>query len=70
MNTKEISALRQRLMRDVREFALSGISIVERTAPFADATSLRAAANQFRQAAKALDELDGIEQVAAIFNSK
>lgn len=63
MSIEDVKALKARLQRDVRGFATGGIGIIERTAPFADATSLRTAANQFRQAAQALDQLDAIEQV-------
>lgn len=62
MSIEDVAALKARLQRDVRQFANSGTAIIERTAPFADPTSLRAAANQFRQAAQALDQLDAIEQ--------
>lgn len=63
MAIEDVAALKARLQRDVRTFANGGTTIIERTAPFADATSLRTAANQFRQAAQALDQLDAIEQV-------
>lgn len=62
MAIEDVAALKARLQRDVRQFANSGTAIIERTAPFADQASLRAAANQFRQAAQALDQLDAIEQ--------
>lgn len=70
MAAEDVAALRARLMRDIREFANSGYRIVERTAPFADSTALQAAANQFRQAAKTLDQLDGLNQTITALKSK
>lgn len=60
MTIEDVKLLRERLIRDIRQFAESGNKIIERTGTV-DSTALRAAANQFRQAAQTLDQLDGLE---------
>lgn len=61
MAVEDIKLLKERLTRDAQQFAEGGYKIISRNGPF-ETSSLRSAANQFRQAAMALDQLDGMEQ--------
>lgn len=56
----ELVKLLARKLKDIRSFAGSGSDIIQRDGLQLEAASLRAAANQFRQAAKELDEVDGV----------
>jgi hypothetical protein len=70
MVQEDLENLKARLQRDIRQFAESGTIIVNRTMPFSDSTALRTAADQFRQAAKALDQLDGVQQALYFMKAK
>ena len=61
MAAEDMKFLKERLMRDARQFAKNGYLITSRQGLIGN-SSLRAAADQFRQAAMALDQLDGMEQ--------
>ncbi len=66
MSHQHTNELVLRLVEDARQFAASGTTIISRISPYRDPTSLRAAAEQFRQAAKVLDQLDGVQQAARL----
>lgn len=68
-DTQGVKLLKERLIRDARQFAEGGNDIIGRDIPL-DASSFRAAANQFRQAAQSLDQLDGLEQCMYYLRSK
>jgi hypothetical protein len=69
MAAEDIKLLKERLTRDAKQFAEGGYKIVMREEP-TENSSLRAAANQFRQAVMALDQLDGLEQTLHYLKAK
>ena len=70
MSHKDTGEFVLRLIEDARQFAASGSSIVNRPKPYYDSTALRTAADQFRQAAKALDQLDAAQQTVRLLQIK
>jgi hypothetical protein len=67
VSAKDIKDVAERILRDARASAKSGFDIIDRGSVdeevlAADSGSIRNAATQFRQAAKELDQLDGMIQ--------
>lgn len=62
MSIEDYYRLRKRIHTEAQNHAESGMRIMERALDDADHQALRTAANQFRQAAMLLDQLDGCEQ--------
>lgn len=68
MGQADTASLIHRIKMDIKSSAESGSRIINRDMDILDTGAIRAAANQFRQAAKYLDELDGILQ--AIYHER
>lgn len=62
MSAYHVTELAERTLRDANISAKSGLKMIQcdPTELLADSSTIRAAANQLRQAAKELDNLDGI----------
>lgn len=68
MSQRSYDNLVLRLRKEIKMFVEGGVRIIEGGDTYLDSSSLRTAANQFRQAAKSLDELDGAMQAKFALN--